>query len=136
VAGSSVISATLAGGVLGAPGGSFVLAEWTDAGESSRDAPIAPLHVHLDEDEAWYVLEGMLGFRVGDDEIVAEPGVAVVAPRGTPHTYWNACDGTARYLLVMGLKTSRLIAAIHAATSRDLPTMQALFRAHGSELLG
>ena len=130
-----MISARLAGGVLEAPGGSLVLAEWTDAGESSRDAPIAPLHRHLEEEEAWYVLEGLLGFHVGDGEIVAEPGVAVVVPRGVPHTYWNAGDGVARYLLVMGPKTARLIEGIHAATSRDLPTMQTLFRDHDSELL-
>jgi mannose-6-phosphate isomerase-like protein (cupin superfamily) len=121
--------------VLHAPGSALVLAEWTDAGESSRAAPIAPLHAHLDEDEGWYVLEGLLGFRVGDDEIVAEPGVAVVVPRRTPHTYWNAGNGLARYLLVMGPKTHRLIEAIHAATSRDPETMRGLFREHDSELI-
>ena len=94
MAGSSVISAQLAEGVLGAPDGSFVLAEWTDAGESSRDSPIAPLHAHLDEDEAWYVLDGVLGFRIGDDEVVAERGTAVVVPGGTPHTYWNGVAPT------------------------------------------
>jgi mannose-6-phosphate isomerase-like protein (cupin superfamily) len=127
--------APLARDVLGPPDGSFVLAEWTDDGKTSRDVPIAPLHRHLDEDEAWYVLEGRLGFQVGADEVVADAGAAVVVPRGAPHTYWNAGDGTARYLLVMGPKTHRLIEAIHAATSRDLPAMQALFRAHDSELL-
>ena len=129
------ISPRLAGGVLAALDGSFVLAEWTDESESSRDSPIAPLHRHLDEDEAWYVLEGCLGFRVGDQEVVAEAGGAVFAPRGTPHTYWNAGDSTARYLLVMGPKTHRLIEAIHAASERDPATMQALFRAHRSELV-
>jgi quercetin dioxygenase-like cupin family protein len=130
-----VISSSLAGEVLRAPGSALVLAEWTDAGESSREAPIAPLHAHLDEDEAWYVLDGLLGFRIGDDEIVAEPGVAVVAPRGTPHTYWNAGSDLARYLLVMGPKTHRLIEAVHTADHRDPESMRALFREHGSELI-
>ena len=130
-----MISTRLAGGVLEAPDGSFVLAEWTDEGESSRDAPVAPLHAHLDEDEAWYVLEGRLGFRVGDEEVIAEPGDAVFVRRGMPHTYWNAGSGPARYLLVMGPQTYRLIEAIHAAANRDLQTMQELFREHGSELL-
>lgn len=130
-----MIRIRLAEAVLEAPEGSFVLAEWTDAGESSRDAPIAPFHRHLDEDEAWYVLDGRLGFRVGDKEEIAETGDAVVVPRGTPHTYWNAGGGPARYLLVMGPKTHRLIEAIHASTTHDLATMVALFAAHGSELL-
>lgn len=81
-----MIAARLAERVLEVPIGSFVLAEWADAGESSREAPIAPLHRHLDEDEAWYVLEGALGFRVGDGEVVAEAGGAVFVPGGTPHT--------------------------------------------------
>lgn len=131
-----MIAAHLAEGVLEAPGGSFVLAEWTDAAESSRHAPVAPLHRHLDEDEAWYVLEGSLGFRVGAEELGVDAGGAVFVPRGTPHTYWNGGGGIARYLLVMGPKTYRLIEAIHATSSRDLETMRSLFNAHDSELVG
>ena len=40
-----------------------LVAEWVDEGETSRDRPIAPLHLHRSEDEAWFVLEGRLGFR-------------------------------------------------------------------------
>jgi mannose-6-phosphate isomerase-like protein (cupin superfamily) len=36
-----------------------------------------PLHVHSREDEAMYVLEGQIRFRVGDEEFVAGPGTAV-----------------------------------------------------------
>ena len=32
---------------------------------------IAPLHVHHSDDEAWYVLDGELGFRIGEDEVIA-----------------------------------------------------------------
>ena len=37
------------------------------SGESSADRPIAPLHRHLADDEAWYVLEGTLGFIRGEE---------------------------------------------------------------------
>jgi mannose-6-phosphate isomerase-like protein (cupin superfamily) len=47
---------------LGSPEGSFVVQEWRDEGETRRESPVAPLHVHHEEDEAWYVLEGRLGF--------------------------------------------------------------------------
>jgi mannose-6-phosphate isomerase-like protein (cupin superfamily) len=110
--------------------------EWADGGHTSRDLPVAPLHLHRSEDEAWYVLEGRLGFRVGDDEIVASAGDAVLVPRGTAHTYWNAGNDPARYLLVMGPETSRLVEAIHATTSRDAETMRVLFETHDSVLLG
>ena len=92
---------------------------------------IAPLHVHHADDEAWYVLEGELGFRLGDEEVVAGAGFAVMASRGTPHTFWNAGDVEARYLLVMTPRIAHLIEAIHAPGA-DIP---AVFAAHDSELL-
>ncbi|TML68554.1 MAG: cupin domain-containing protein [Actinobacteria bacterium] len=68
----------------------FVVVEWTAGIDTSRDRPIAALHLHHQEDEAWYVLEGRLGFRVGSDEVDAGPGEGILVPRGTPHSYWNA----------------------------------------------
>jgi mannose-6-phosphate isomerase-like protein (cupin superfamily) len=44
-----------------------------------------PLHVHENEDELFYVLEGEHVFRVGDREHRAGPGELVFAPRGVPH---------------------------------------------------
>jgi quercetin dioxygenase-like cupin family protein len=46
-----------------------------------------PLHVHSREDEAVYVLEGRIRFRVGDDEFVAGPGTWVWQPRGVPQAF-------------------------------------------------
>src|SRR5215471_8962035 len=76
--------------VLGSTADSFVIAEWQDPG-GPTDPPryIAPLHIHHHDDEAWYVLEGVLRVKVGDKEVEAQPGSAVMVPRGTSHTYWN-----------------------------------------------
>jgi mannose-6-phosphate isomerase-like protein (cupin superfamily) len=112
----------------GLAGDDFVLVEWT--AEVGRHW-IAPLHVHHADDEAWYVLEGELGFRLGDEEVVAGAGSALMAPRGTPHTFWNAGEVEARYLLVMTRRIAHLIEAIHASGA-DIP---ALFVEHDSELL-
>jgi len=46
-----------------------------------------PLHIHRNEDEAWYVLDGHLTFYVGDQELAAPSGSFVFAPRGIPHTF-------------------------------------------------
>lgn len=46
-----------------------------------------PLHVHGREDEAFYVLEGQIRFRQGDDEFVAGPDAWIWGPRGVPHTF-------------------------------------------------
>jgi quercetin dioxygenase-like cupin family protein len=59
---------------------------------------VAAAHVHPNQSERFEILEGVLGLRVGDEELVARPGdVAVVAP-GTPHRFWNAGDKEARFL--------------------------------------
>ena len=56
-----------------------------------------PLHVHHREDEAWYVLQGSITFRVADDTWTAEGGSFVWAPRGLPHTF-RVASSTARLL--------------------------------------
>lgn len=77
-----VFAARLADGVLGGADAGFVVAEWSDPGGPADQPPrlIAPLHVHLEDDEAWYVLEGALRFRVGDRELEAPAGAAVLGP--------------------------------------------------------
>jgi mannose-6-phosphate isomerase-like protein (cupin superfamily) len=100
----------LAGGSLGSFDDDFVVVEWTAEVGTHW---IAPLHIHHADDEAWYVLEGALGFRLGDDEIEAHAGSAVLARRETPHTYWNAGDIPARYLLVLTPNIARLLEEIH-----------------------
>jgi mannose-6-phosphate isomerase-like protein (cupin superfamily) len=130
-----VLAASLAGNVLAADGASLVLAEWRDPG-GATDPPryIAPLHVHHSDDEAWYVLEGTLRFRLDDDEVEAQAGGAVVAPRGVAHTYWNPRPEPARYLLVMTSRIAALIDAIHAPG--ETRGMDEVFRAHDSTLIG
>jgi quercetin dioxygenase-like cupin family protein len=59
---------------------------------------VAAAHVHPYQTERFEVLEGELGLRVGDRELVAGPGdVATVQP-GTPHRFWNAGEGEARFV--------------------------------------
>jgi quercetin dioxygenase-like cupin family protein len=46
-----------------------------------------PLHIHHNEDEAWYVLDGQMTFYVGDEVLEAGAGAFVFAPSGIPHTF-------------------------------------------------
>jgi quercetin dioxygenase-like cupin family protein len=57
------------------------------------------LHIHHHEDEAFYVLDGEIRFRVRDDEFVGTAGRWVWAPRLVPHTFTVESD-TARALIV------------------------------------
>lgn len=131
-----VIASKLAGNVLGSVSDSFVIAEWRDPG-GVFDPPrlIAPLHVHRTDDEAWYVLEGVLCVRNGDDEVELRPGCGVLVRRGTPHTYWNPGPEPVRYLLIMTPRIYQLIQEIHATTDRSPEKMRGLFERFDSELL-
>ncbi|GIP50057.1 cupin [Paenibacillus sp. J53TS2] len=46
-----------------------------------------PLHIHGDEDESFYVLEGELEMILGDQTLRVQSGDYVFAPRGVPHTF-------------------------------------------------
>jgi mannose-6-phosphate isomerase-like protein (cupin superfamily) len=133
---SPILAPPLAGQALGKPGDSFVIAEWQDpGGHSGAPFLIAPPHVHHNDEEAWYVLEGVLRVQRGDEEVEVRAGCGVLVPRGTPHTYWNPAEGRCRYLLIMTPKIYQLIQAIHAASDRGLPRLTELFRKYDSELL-
>lgn len=122
----------LRGGRLGGPDSDFVIVEWADSGDSEWEW-IAPLHVHHADDEAWYVLEGVLRFRLGDEVVEAGPRSAVLAPKGVAHAYGNARRGeAARYLLMMTPRILALVQALHAPGAGDYAE---IFRAHDSELL-
>jgi len=60
-----------------------------------------PLHVHRDEDELFYVLEGEHVFQVGDDEYAVGPGGVVFAPRDVPHAQRRIVPGRGRHLVLV-----------------------------------
>jgi mannose-6-phosphate isomerase-like protein (cupin superfamily) len=127
----------LAGNVLGSRAGDFVIAEWQDAGAPPGPPRwIAPLHLHRNDDEAWYVLEGTLRVKMGDEEVELRAGAGVLVPRGTPHTYWNPGPERVRYLLVMTSRIYGLIQEIHATKERTPAIMRALFEKFDSQLIG
>jgi mannose-6-phosphate isomerase-like protein (cupin superfamily) len=130
-------AARLAGGLVAAPEAELVVAEWSDPG-GGHEPPrfIAPLHVHHDDDEAWYVLEGALRVRTGDRDVDLEAGGALLVPRGTPHTYWNPSTDPARYVLVMTPTIRALIEALHGLANRDEQSIAATFAEYRSTYLG
>jgi mannose-6-phosphate isomerase-like protein (cupin superfamily) len=62
---------------------------------------LVPPHVHQDNDEWSYILEGRIGARIGDDEFIAETGSYILKPRRIPHTFWNPDDQPARILEII-----------------------------------
>ena len=130
-------SASLAGGLIAAPGSQIVIAEWTDPGGGGEPPQyIAPLHVHHMDDEAWYVIDGALVVRSGDRDVDVPAGGGVIVPRGTPHTFWNPRAEPTRYLLVMTPRIRALIDALHATEHRTPDAVAVVFAEHESEYLG
>jgi mannose-6-phosphate isomerase-like protein (cupin superfamily) len=133
---SAIIAPPLSGSVLGSITSKLVIAEWKDAGGPPGPPRwIAPLHLHRNDDEAWYVLEGSLCVRRGTEIVEARAGSAVFVPRGTAHTYWNSGTGPVRYVLVMTGNIYSLIQDIHALTDRSAAALTAVFERHDSELV-
>lgn len=73
-------------------GGAFLLFEML-----SRRGKATPLHVHPDEDESFYVLDGELLMHVEGSERRAPAGSFVSVPRGTVHAF-TVVSETARFL--------------------------------------
>jgi mannose-6-phosphate isomerase-like protein (cupin superfamily) len=69
-----------AGAALGSEG--FALVE-----SLAFHATEPPLHIHANEDEAWYVLDGQMTFHVGGEEFLAPSGSFVFGPRGVAHSF-------------------------------------------------
>lgn len=65
-----------------------------------HEGAVAPLHVHHNEDEAFWVLEGSLTFEVGDKTIKAEAGSFLFGPKDVPHRY-TVDSGPARLLFIL-----------------------------------
>lgn len=45
-----------------------------------------PMHVHEEEDEAFYILDGELTITIGGEKHIARTGAFVLSPQGIPHT--------------------------------------------------
>ena len=61
----------------------------------------APPHVHHDEDEYFYVLEGEIRFLDEGKTVVAPAGTFAAMTRGHLHAFWNASDRPARLLMAV-----------------------------------
>ena len=73
-------------------GGAFSLVE-----NLNRRGNGSPVHVHDQEDETLFVLDGELQVLVGEDDYTAGPGTVAVLPRRLRHAY-VVTSATARFL--------------------------------------
>jgi mannose-6-phosphate isomerase-like protein (cupin superfamily) len=74
--------------------GTFFLSETTLAPGSVSPPP----HHHEKLHDMFFVLDGTLTVRLGDETVSASPGTFVCVPPGVIHTFSNESSGPARFL--------------------------------------
>lgn len=99
-----------------------------------------PLHVHYDQDECWYVLQGEFIIKVGDQVFNAKAGDTVFGPRKVPHAFAKVGEGEAKLLMSFqpaGKMEAFFIAMSQGVTKNMTPEEGKEFRkAHGFEVVG
>ena len=96
-----------------------------------------PRHLHHEQDEWFYALEGAFTLEVGDQRFSLKPGDSVLAPRGVPHVWAFTGTGTGR-MLVTFAPAGRMEAFFREVTKANAmpPEDPALWEAHGMTLVG
>lgn len=104
-----------------------------------------PLHVHSREDEAFYVIEGEIRFRQGDEEFVAGPSSWVWGPRGVPHTFKVESESARALILVTPAGFERMfeVGGVPVSESPEPPVQEydpeeavAMSKQFGFEVVG
>jgi quercetin dioxygenase-like cupin family protein len=99
-----------------------------------------PLHIHRNEDESVFVLEGEYRIQVGDTLRDATAGDFAFFPRGVPHTYARVGDAPGRLLIVTtpgGYETFFWdVDHVCASGQPDLAAVEEVAARHGVEFTG
>jgi mannose-6-phosphate isomerase-like protein (cupin superfamily) len=94
-----------------------------------------PLHLHRNEDEVWYVLDGDFEMRIGEHSVPATPGSVVFGPKGVPHQYIKLSEGPGTLLEIFSpAGFERCFEEIAGLT--DIGRMREIALTYGMEMLG
>lgn len=99
----------------------------------------SPYHIHHNEDEEFYILEGQLRFVSGDRSWVAGPGSFAFLPRNIPHGFEVVGDGPAHFLLMAtpgGFEQFVSELSEAAPAPPDMPKVMEAAGRYGLEILG
>jgi quercetin dioxygenase-like cupin family protein len=94
-------------------------------------------HLHYDQDEWFYAVEGEFILEVGREKFTLNPGDSVLAPRQVPHVWAYTGDGRGRMLIAF-MPAGKMEAFFREVTKANAmpPQDPELWRSHGMELLG
>jgi quercetin dioxygenase-like cupin family protein len=108
---------------------------------------VVPLHVHRDEDESFYILQGEVHMQIDDEVRRLAPGDALTVPGGTPHSF-RVVSPEARFLSMTTGRFEEMIRSLarpaeHEGlppqaepTNQEVAALIAACAAHGIEFKG
>jgi mannose-6-phosphate isomerase-like protein (cupin superfamily) len=85
-----------------------------------------PLHVHDDEDEVHYYIEGEVVVTCGEDTFKGEPGSLAFLPKGVPHALTFGESGPGRWLWISPRNRDELFREAGVPTSQPEPKEEEL----------
>ena len=94
-------------------------------------------HLHYDQDEWFYALEGEFIIEVGTERFTLQPGDSLLAPRREPHVWAYVGDACGRILITF-MPAGQMEAFFREVTKANAmpPQDPEVWRAHGMELVG
>lgn len=95
-----------------------------------------PLHLHLHQEEWFYVVEGVVLFQIGDGRKTLRAGDSILGPRNIPHTFSSVGDKPAR-LLIAFTPAGKMEEFLRVTAVANPPNQDAaFFRRYDMELIG
>src|SRR5215472_12823232 len=101
-----------------------------------------PLHIHHDQDEFWYIVDGEFLFQIGNRKVRAKAGDSVFAQRGIPHSPRLISEQGSLLSVLQPAGSieeffrdwAKLLKKVGGMPSSE--QMAEVFRAHGMEIVG
>ncbi|HXR39244.1 MAG TPA: cupin domain-containing protein [Terracidiphilus sp.] len=95
-----------------------------------------PLHLHLYQEEWFYVMEGEVLFQIGDNRKRLRSGESVLAPRNIPHTFSSVGEKPGHMLIAFN-PAGKMEEFLRATAVPNPPVQDAaFFRRYEMELIG
>jgi quercetin dioxygenase-like cupin family protein len=94
-------------------------------------------HLHYEQDEWFYIVEGEFTMEIGQDRFELTPGDSILGPRKIPHAWAFTGEQHGRILIAF-LPAGKMEAFFREVTKANAmpPQDPGLWRAHGMELMG
>ena len=94
-------------------------------------------HLHYEQDEWFYAVEGEFVVEIGEERIQLKPGDSLLAPRNVPHVWAYVGNATGRMLIAF-MPAGKMEAFFREVTKVNAmpPLDPDLWHTHGMKLLG